>query len=102
MLTTLRNAQGQIQASCEWWPVAPGMTEPDWTYPAPWIRVEQVELSEGVHGMHTLRQLIQEIAQTMPEAIGCYFVRREKRYPTKLHHWTREQLVRGGMQDATV
>lgn len=102
MLTVLRDPSGQLQAACEWWPVAPGGTDPDWTYPAPWLRVEQVDVSKGVQKMNILHTLIQTIAELMPNAVGCYFVRRDKRNPVKLHYWTRAQLVRGGMANATV
>ena len=99
MLTTIRNTSNRITGVCEWWLVNP-LGQQDWqTGTTVWV--EQLELSERVHSMNIIHDLIGKIAALVPQATHAYWVRRDK--PTgKIYTFGRATLVRGGMQDATV
>jgi len=102
MLTTIRSNSGIILASCEWW-LSNDLGQQDWKQ-GRWVWVEQLELSEGVHSVNIVKQLIQRIAKIAlwanPQAIGAYWVRRDKTEPTKLHHFTKKQLLEGVRENA--
>ena len=74
MLTTLRDAQDNRLACCEWWLVNERGT---WTPWGEYIWVSQLEIAPG-KGTKTLYQtLIQKIAQTAPKAKGAYWEPRD-------------------------
>ena len=95
MLTTIRSNSGIILASCEWW-LANDLGQQDWKQ-GRWVWVEQLELSEGVHSVNAISQLIDKIAgialENNPQAIGAYWIRRDKAEPRKLHHFSKKQLL---------
>lgn len=97
MLTVLRDAQGQLVAACEWWQGRlDSQGQPDPSGDRRWIWVEQLEVNEGVSRldrMQVIHQVIDRVAMLVPEAIGCYFTRRDKTGET-IKHYFRNQLVR--------
>lgn len=90
MLTTLRT-NGQIQLCCEWWLVNDLGTQ-DWTH-GKYVWVEQLEISKGYEGKSLITQLIEQIANTVPQAVGAYWLRRDKTGPQKLHAFRRKRLL---------
>ena len=72
MLTVLKDAQGQIEAACDWWLVDEAGA---WTPLGRYVYVHQLEVSTGFTAAHMSR-IIREIASLAPGAIGAYWERR--------------------------
>ena len=90
MLTTIRNATGQLLAACEWVPCD------DHGHPSnygQWVWVNQLELSKGSLSKETIRQLIDSIATQMPHAVGAYW-RREDTTGSRIHLYRRHRLLK--------
>jgi len=93
MLTTLRDAQGQIQASCEWVPCDErGSPSNDYSH----VFVNQVEVSEGVDLKAIFRGLVMLLVAQAPKATGAYWERLDSTGAgvVKPHAFTRQQLLR--------
>ena len=88
MLTTIRDAQGQLLAVCEWWLVdATG----HWTPEGQYVFLHQLEISPGVN-LHTVRKsLVEQISLQEPRALGVFWKREHDIYP-RIHAFRREQL----------
>lgn len=92
MLTTTRNAQGQLQSACDWWPVDElGRWEPR----GRWVFVNQLDISLGADSADCIRQTIAEIARLHPWAIGAYWERRDK-VNSVYRSYRRNRLVKHG------
>lgn len=89
MLTVIRGEFGQLHAACEWWTVnEAGLRDPHGRY----VWVEQLELPT-VHPDDTVPAVIRDIAGRAPQAIGAYWVRRDKT-GGQLHAFRRTRLLR--------
>ena len=89
MMTVLRDAQDRLQAVCEWWVVnEQGVTMPWGKY----VWVNTLEMNPGVHGANMIRQIIQQIATTAPQAVGAYW-EREQKTAHRLHAFRRIRLM---------
>ena len=95
MLTIIRDADGRLQAACEWTPC-----RDDGTADAQgrWVFVHQLEITVGLRRHAIIRQIIEDIACLMPKAIGAYWQRHDRTH-YRIHWYSRKRLLRGGMLD---
>lgn len=90
MLTVIRDAEGHLEAACEWHLVnEQGMRVGDGRY----VYVDDLHISAGQPRLSVIRSLIQRIAEEAPEAVGAYWERWQKYGEAKLHAFRRDQLV---------
>ena len=88
-MIVLKDFFGQIKACCEFWLVnKDGTRNPAGEY----VWVHHIETSDGIEGQEVIREIIDEIAESCPTAIGAYW-QREKTGELP-HLFVRNRLVR--------
>ena len=100
MMYVLRDAQGHLQASIDYYLVNDqGQVTFDGT--GQWVWVQQLDLDPTTNGHACIRTFIDHIAEAIPQAVGAYWFRKDKTGMTP-HTFTRTQLVGRGECHATV
>lgn len=87
-MLTLRDAQGQLEACCEFWRVNPDGTRNEHGV---YVWVHQIEVSEGVNLARVFYEIIRRIARSCPDAQGAYWQRAKT--DEKPHFYTRTRLL---------
>ena len=87
-LTVLRDAQGRLDAACEWWLVD---IEGHWSAFGEYVYLNQLEVIPGANLHAVRRQLVEQIGTLVPQARGVYWERRD-RSVQRIHAFRRAQL----------
>lgn len=88
MLWVCRSETGALQAACDWWLVDEAG---HWTPEGRYVFLHELEVSPGVN-LHTLRQqMVKDISQQAPQALGVFWKRAHDVFP-RVHAFRREQL----------
>ena len=88
MLTVVRDAQGRLEAACEWW-LVDAQGHLNWEY-GRYVYADQVECGEGVSMFRAIREFAPLIMRKVPQAIGIYWEREDT--GTRLHAFRKDQF----------
>ena len=90
MLTVMRDAQGHLEAVCDWWLVD---EQGRWTPQGQYVFLHELEVNPGIK-LHAVRKhLVSTISLAALGALGVFWKRDHDAYP-RVHAFRRSQLLR--------